>query len=61
MYKVVILPLAVADIRESALWNEARLKGLGKRFTSEIRERIRFVRINPHMTSIRYENVRTSV
>jgi plasmid stabilization system protein ParE len=61
MYKIVIIPLAIEDIRESALWYEARLKGLGKRFTSEVRERIRSIRQNPRIANVRYENVRAVV
>jgi hypothetical protein len=61
MYKAVILPSAVDEIRESALWYEARLIGLGKRFASEVRERIRSIRQNPNIASFRYENVKTAV
>jgi len=61
MYIVEILPSASEDVRESAFWYESRLKGLGKRFTAEIRTKIHSLRINPHLAGIRYANVRTAV
>jgi hypothetical protein len=38
MYKTVILPLAKEDIQEAAKWYNKRQNGLGKRFTTEVRE-----------------------
>lgn len=61
MYKFVILPLAKDDIREAAIWNNKQQKGLGKRFTAEVRENVHFIRQNPEASNIRYENVRTTV
>jgi len=61
MYKAVILPLAKEDIRNSAKWYNEKQKDLGKRFTSEIREKVYFVRQNPQTGNIRYNNVRIIV
>lgn len=61
MYKSIILPLAKEDIREAALWYNKKSKGLGKRFTSEVREKVRFIKQNPKAFNIRYDNVRTAV
>ena len=61
MYKTIILPLAKEDIREAAIWYNKQQKGLGKRFTAEIRENVHFIRQNPKASNIRYKNVRTTV
>ena len=61
MYKSVILPLAQIDIQDAALWYNSRQKGLGKRFTKEVREKIKFIKLNPKASSVRYDNVRTAV
>lgn len=34
--KVVILPSAREDLKEAIVWYEHKLKGLGKRFLSEV-------------------------
>jgi hypothetical protein len=44
MYKSIILPLALLDIMESAHWYNKQQKGLGKRFTAQVREKVRFIR-----------------
>lgn len=61
MYKSVILSLAEEDIREAAKWYNKQQKGLGKRFTAEVRENVHFIRQNPKAANIRYKNVRTTV
>ncbi len=61
MYKSVILPLAKEDIRETAQWYSKQQKGLGKRFTAEVREKVYFIRQNPKTSNVRYKNVRTAV
>ncbi|MDA3911287.1 MAG: type II toxin-antitoxin system RelE/ParE family toxin [Bacteroidales bacterium] len=61
MYKPIILPLAKEDIRETALWYNKRQKGLGKRFTTEVREKVHFIRQNPKAYNVRYDDVRTAV
>lgn len=61
MYKSVILPLAKEDIREAAKWYNKQQKGLGKRFTAEVRESVHFTRQNPKASNIRYKNIRTTV
>ncbi len=61
MYKAIILPLAKNDIREAALWYNKQQKGLGKRFTAKVREKVRFVQQNPKASNIRYESVRTTI
>jgi plasmid stabilization system protein ParE len=61
MYKSIILPLAKEDIREAARWYNKRQIGLGKRFTTEVREKVHFIRQNPKALIIRYNSVRTAV
>ena len=61
MYSSVILPLAKEDIREAALWYNQQSRGLGKRFTNEVRDRVKFIRQNPTACNIRYDQVRTAV
>jgi len=61
MYKSIILPLAKEDIREAGKWYNKQQKGLGKRFTAEVRENVHFIRQNPKASNIRYKNVRTTV
>lgn len=43
MYKVVILPPAKLDIIEAASWYDSKQKGLGKRFTKEVRSKVLFI------------------
>jgi plasmid stabilization system protein ParE len=61
MYKSIILPPAQEDIREAALWYDEKQKGLGKRFISQVREKVYFIKQNPQTGSLRYDNVRTMV
>lgn len=61
MYKSVILPLAKQDIRDAAKWYNERKPGLGKVFTAEVRQKVRFIQKNPKAAAIRYDNIRTSV
>jgi plasmid stabilization system protein ParE len=61
MYTSVLLPAAKEDIREAALWYNSKQRGLGKRFTGEIREAVHYIKQNPKACSIRYNNVRTAL
>ncbi|SRR6056297_1289422 len=61
MYKSIILPLAKEDIREAVKWYNKRSKGLGKRFTTEVRKKVRFIKQHPDAFNIRYKEIRTAV
>ena len=61
MYKAIILPLAKQDISEAANWYKSKQKGLGKRFTQEVRSKVLFIRQNPKISAVRYDDVRTAV
>lgn len=61
MFKSIILPLAKQDIREVALWYNSRQKGLGKRFTLQLRQKVKFISQNTQAVAVRYADVRTAV
>lgn len=61
MYKAVILPLAQLDIVEAADWYNTKQKGLGKRFTAEVRAKVLFIRENPLASAVRYDDTRCAV
>lgn len=61
MFKAIILPLAKQDIKEAALWYNTKQKGLGKRFTIQIRQKIDLLKQEPYAAASRYDNVRTAV
>lgn len=53
MYKSVLLPAAKQDIIVAAQWYEKRQQGLGKRFTAEVREKVKFIIRRPEAIAIR--------
>ncbi len=61
IFKSILLPAAKEDIREAALWYKGKGTGLGKRFTAEVRDKVRFIQKNPRASNIRYDNIRTAV
>lgn len=61
MYKSLILPLAKEDVREAAQWYNDQSPGLGRKFTEEVRDIIRYIKQNPQACNIRYNEVRTAV
>ena len=61
MYKPILLSAAKNDIREAARWYELQQKGLGKRFTADVRKSIKRIKQNPFAYSIKHGNVRTSL
>jgi plasmid stabilization system protein ParE len=61
MFKVIVLPDAQSDIKEAAVWFNKKQKGLGKRFTAQIRKKILFIQQNPKAVATRYENTKTAV
>lgn len=42
MYKSLTLPLAKEDIWDAARWYNKKSQGLGKRFTAEVRDSVRY-------------------
>lgn len=61
MYKVIILPAAKADIHEAARWYNNKERGLGRRFTFEVREKVNLIRENPKLMAVRYKHTRCAV
>ncbi len=61
MYKAIILLLAKKDISEAATWYNSKQKGLGKRFTQEVRSKVLFIRENPKASPVRYDDTRCAV
>ncbi|TRX72379.1 type II toxin-antitoxin system RelE/ParE family toxin [Carboxylicivirga sp. M1479] len=61
MYKTQILPLAQKDIKEAAVWYNQKQKGLGLRFTQELRKKVHLIAKSPFASPIRYSHVRTTV
>jgi len=60
MYRIIILPLAKADIKTAANWYNKKQQGLGKRFTFHIKNTINFIETNPKATAIKYSQIRTT-
>jgi len=60
MYKAITLPLA-KHIIEAAKWYNKRQNGLGRRFTLEVRKKIKFIKQYPVSIAIRYDGIRTAV
>jgi len=61
MYKVLILGIAKNDIKEAAIWYDSQKKGLGKKFTTEIRKQLQMVRINPYVHAVKYDSINTII
>lgn len=60
-YKIIILPLAKQDIKESAKWYNEKQKGLGLKFTKAIRHEVKFISRNPLAIVNRYKEIHTCV
>ncbi len=61
MFKAIILPLAKEDIKNAAHWYNSKQPGLGKRFTAQVRGKVKFITQNPNAAAIRYHGVRTAI
>lgn len=61
MYKSIVLYQAKEDIRKAAEWYNERQIGLGKKFISEVRNKVYYIRQNPKISGVRYNNVRTAI
>lgn len=59
--KVFLTTEARLDIKEVSEWYEDKQKGLGKRFTTVIREEIRFIAKNPDSIAFRYKEIQTCI
>lgn len=61
MYEALILPKAKEDIKNAAHWYNGRQKGLGKRFTQEVRNKIDQICKNPTSAAVRYDETRCAL
>lgn len=61
MYKAIILALAKQDITYAADWYNSKQKGLGKRFTNEVRSKVLYIRKNPKASTVRYDDTHCAV
>lgn len=60
-YKTKILPAAQEDIRKAAKWYNKAKVGLGKEFTTRVRQRASDLINNPLVCQVRYKKVHTAV
>lgn len=49
------------EFKVSSKWHNDRERGLGKRFTQHVRQKVHFSRRNPEAFEIRYKNTRTAL
>lgn len=60
-YKIIILPQAKLDIKETIIWYNNIQIGLGKRFLDSIIKEIALIRKNQLLYEIRYDDVHTAL
>ncbi len=60
-YKTKTLPAAKEDIHQAAKWYNKARAGLGKEFTTRVRQRVNDLLENPNVCQIRYKEVHTAV
>ena len=60
-YKFRISPAAKEDIYQAAQWYKKQKAGLGKQFTSRVRQRIHELKKNPFTCQVRYKKVHTAI
>jgi plasmid stabilization system protein ParE len=61
MYRSVLLPIAIEDVKDAASWYESKKEKLGKRFILHVRQITAIIKENPYLYAIRYNDVRTAV
>lgn len=47
-------------MRESGTWYDIQQKGLGKKFTEDVKKTVASIKSNPYFASVKFENVRTA-
>lgn len=60
-HKILFSQGALLDMRDARLWYNLQQKGLGKRFTEDVRKTVVSVKLNPYFASVKFENIRTAV
>ena len=61
MYKAILLSKAKEDIKYAALYYNDKQKGLGKRFTLQVRKTLGMLELFPEIYPIKYNDVRVAV
>ncbi len=46
-FKIIIAPEAIEDIRQAVFWYDEQLKGLGRRFSDQVKISINLLKNNP--------------
>ena len=57
-YKLKIDVDAFTDIQQAQDWYELQQKGLGKRYTNQVKKQINALKKNPYIFSIKYKEIR---
>jgi len=50
-----------SNIKDATIWYNKRVKGLGNKFTSEVRDKVKFITENPLSFQIRYDKIRVAI
>lgn len=58
MNSVIILPEAKLDIQDTASWYDHRRKGLGRKFTSAVRQKADQIKNSPESYPFRFQETR---
>lgn len=58
--KIIFSQKALLDMREAHTWYNLQQKGLGKRFTEDVRKTVSSIKSNPCFASVKFENIRTA-
>lgn len=59
--KLKIAVQAKSDIKDASRWYDEQQRGLGRKFTTIIKEEIRSIALNPEQIPYRYKNIRAAV
>lgn len=60
-YTLVFTPESIQEIRDAADWYNVQQKGLGKRFTTQLKKELNKLKQNPFSRSVRYDDIRFAV
>ncbi len=61
MYKVFISPSATDDVKKASKWYNKQKLGLGKKFVTSIRSTMVYIKENPYIAKIRFDDVHVVV
>ena len=61
VYKSIFLPKAKDEVKDAYTWYEKKSKGLGKRFTGNVKQTVIEIEKNPFAFAVKYDNIRTAL